>query len=78
MYPKLFFLPTKLICAHYVHADQHGAVKIPLKYLEKLPEAIKQVIKNEKPILDLCKGQKFSLKKLLQIIRIKKKTLSID
>ena len=51
-----------------VHADQHGAVKIPLKYLEKLPEAIKQVIKNEKPILDLCKDQKFSLKKLEDII----------
>jgi len=51
-----------------VHADQHGAVKIPLKYLEKLTEAIKQVIKNEKPILDLCKSQKFSLKKLEDII----------
>ena len=54
-----------------VHADQHGAVKIPLKYLEKLPEAIKQVIKNEKPILDLCKGQKFSLKKLEDILNKK-------
>ena len=54
-----------------VHADQHGTVKIPLKYLEKLPEAIKQVIKNEKPILDLCKGQKFSLKKLEDILNKK-------
>ena len=54
-----------------MHADQHGAVKIPLKYLEKLPEAIKQVIKNEKPILDLCKGQKFCLKKLEDILNKK-------
>ena len=51
-----------------VHADQHGAVKIPLKYLGTLPKAIKQVIKDEKPILDLCKGQKFSLKKLEGIL----------
>ena len=54
-----------------VHADQHGAVKISLKHLEKLPNAIKQVIKNEKPILDLCKDKKFSLKKLEDILNKK-------
>jgi len=56
-----------------VHADQHGVVKIPIKYLEKLAIAIKQVIKNEKPIIDLCKGQKFSLKKLENILNKKNK-----
>jgi regulator of RNase E activity RraA len=51
-----------------VHADQHGAVKIPSRYLQILPKAIKQVIKNEKPILDLCKSHNFSLKKLEDIL----------
>ena len=54
-----------------VHADQHGAVKISSKYLEKLPKAINQVIKNEKPILNLCKNQNFSLKKLENILNHK-------
>ena len=56
-----------------VHADQHGAVKIPFEYLEQLPKAINKVIKNEKPILDLCKGKKFSLKKLEAILNKKNK-----
>ena len=56
-----------------VHADQHGAVIIPLEYLEQLPKAINTVIKNEKPILDLCKGKKFSLKKLEAILNKKNK-----
>ena len=56
-----------------VHADQHGAVIIPAKYLDKLLLAIKQVIKNEKPILDLCKNNKFSLKKLENILNKKNK-----
>ena len=56
-----------------VHADQHGAVIIPPKYLDKLLLAIKQVIKNEKPILDLCKNNKFSLKKLENILNKKNK-----
>ena len=56
-----------------VHADQHGAVIIPPKYLDKLLLAIKQVVKNEKPILDLCKNNKFSLKKLENILNKKNK-----
>ena len=56
-----------------VHADRHGAVKIPLEYLEQLPKAINTVIKNEKPILDLCKGKKFSLDKLEAILNKKNK-----
>ena len=56
-----------------VHADKHGAVKIPINYIEKLPIAINQVFKNEKPILDLCKNKKFSLKKLEDILNKKNK-----
>ena len=44
-----------------IHADQHGAVKIPSKYLFKLPEAIKKVHLNEKPILNLCKKKVYNL-----------------
>ena len=56
-----------------VHADQHGAVKIPIEYLTKLPKAVNQVIANEKPILEMCKKKKFTLGKLLKIINKKKK-----
>ena len=54
-----------------IHADQHGVVKIPLKYLFKLPEAIKKVLLNEKPILNMCKKNKFSLKRLEKILKSK-------
>ena len=56
-----------------VHADQHGAVIIPIEYLTKLPKAVNQVIANEKPILEMCKKKKFTLGKLLKIINKKKK-----
>ena len=51
-----------------IHADQHGAVKIPIEYLKDLPKAVKQVLINEKPILDMCKKKKFTLEKLLKIL----------
>lgn len=56
-----------------VHADQHGVVKISYDYLKELPKAINYVVKNEKPILDLCKSSRFSLKKLEIILNDKKK-----
>jgi regulator of RNase E activity RraA len=51
-----------------IHADQHGVVKIPIEYLKDLPKAVKQVLINEKPILDMCKKKKFTLEKLLKIV----------
>ncbi|MBH19384.1 MAG: hypothetical protein CL851_03065 [Crocinitomicaceae bacterium] len=54
-----------------VHADHHGVVRIDPQYLKQLPLAIKHIVKNEKPILDLCKSKKFTLKKLEKILTIK-------
>ena len=56
-----------------IHADQHGAVKIPYKHLFNLPKAIKQIYKNEKPILNLCKSNKFSIQQLNKILNLKDK-----
>ena len=43
-----------------VHADRHGAVVIPLPFLEKLPAAIDLMARKEKVILDAAKKPGFN------------------
>tara|TARA_B100000579_G_scaffold76586_1_gene59296 strand:+ start:1498 stop:2187 length:690 start_codon:yes stop_codon:yes gene_type:complete len=52
----------------FIHADQHGAVIIPAEHSEKLPDAIRLVIKREKVILDACKREDFNYHILKQAI----------
>ena len=47
-----------------IHADQHGAVVIPLDIAAKLPDAAELCGRRETPILDIARSASFSLDKL--------------
>ena len=47
-----------------IHADQHGAVVIPLDIAAKLPDAAELCGRRETPILDIARSTSFSLEKL--------------
>ncbi len=51
-----------------LHADQHGAVVIPVELSEKLPKAIDLMVNREKVILDACKREDFDYQILRQAI----------
>lgn len=47
-----------------VHADQHGAVVVPMKFAHEVVAAAGRVADKEKVILDLCMGDGFTWAKL--------------
>jgi regulator of RNase E activity RraA len=47
-----------------IHADQHGAIVIPLDIAAKLPEAAELCGRRETPILEIARSPDFSLEKL--------------
>ena len=47
-----------------IHADQHGAVKIPLHAIEMLPKAIKFMQKKESYIIEAAQKDDFDIEKL--------------
>ena len=47
-----------------IHADQHGAVVIPLEAAREVPAAAARIAAKEKVILDIAKGPDFSFDKL--------------
>ena len=47
-----------------IHADQHGAVKVPIKSLEMLPRAIKFMHKKESHIIEAAKRDDFDIDQL--------------
>ena len=47
-----------------IHADQHGAVKVPDKSLEMLPRAIEFIQKKESHIIEAAKRDDFDIEKL--------------
>jgi regulator of RNase E activity RraA len=47
-----------------IHADQHGAVVIPLDVAAKLPDAAELCGRRETPILDIARSPSFTLEKL--------------
>lgn len=51
-----------------VHADQHGAVVIPLEVLDKIPAAIDLMARREKVILDAAKKDGFDLARLREAL----------
>ena len=48
----------------FIHADQHGAMTVPKKYLDALPHALELVVKKEVPILEAAKRKDFNIEKL--------------
>lgn len=51
-----------------VHADQHGAVVIPMEALHKIPAAIDLMARREKVILDAAKKNGFDLARLREAL----------
>jgi len=51
-----------------LHGDMHGVVNVPKEVAAKIPAAAEAVLEREQRILDLCRSQDFTLKKLREII----------
>ena len=47
-----------------IHADRHGAMTVPKKHFEALPEALRLVTDKEKPILKAARSSGFNIEKL--------------
>lgn len=52
-----------------IHADQHGAVLIPIETVKRLPAAIDTIIRREKVILDAIKKPGFSIEALRKAVK---------
>ena len=57
----------------FIHADRHGAMTVPKKHLDALPEALKLVTDREVPILKAARKSDFSLAKLKKAFEDSKK-----
>jgi len=47
-----------------IHADQHGAVVVPLAAVAKIPEAVELIVKREGRLLKAARADDFSIEKL--------------
>ena len=52
-----------------IHADQHGAIVIPLDIAAKLPEAAELCGRRETPILEIARSPDFTLEKLKEALK---------
>jgi regulator of RNase E activity RraA len=52
-----------------IHADQHGAVVIPVDVAAKLPDAAELCGRRETPILDIARSSSFTLDKLREALK---------
>ena len=51
-----------------IHADQHGAVVIPMEVAREVPAAAARIAAKEKVVLDIAKSPDFTFEKLRQAI----------
>ncbi len=51
-----------------IHADQHGAVVIPMEVAREVAAACRAVEDYERPMLQLCKSPEFSTDKLAELV----------
>lgn len=47
-----------------VHADQHGAVTIPVEIADRIPDAAMRIEAEERRIIDVCRSPEFSVDRL--------------
>lgn len=47
-----------------IHADQHGAVTIPLEIADRIPDAAARVEAEERRIIEVCRSPEFSVARL--------------
>jgi regulator of RNase E activity RraA len=52
-----------------VHADQHGALTIPLEIASQIPAAIAKVEADERRIISVCQSADFSPEKLKAVYK---------
>jgi regulator of RNase E activity RraA len=52
-----------------IHADQHGAIVIPIDVAAKLPDAAELCGRRETPILEIARSASFSLEKLKDALK---------
>jgi len=56
-----------------IHADQHGAVVVPIGSVKKLPQAIDLIMRREKTVLDAARSSDFDVDKLMNTIALTSK-----
>jgi hypothetical protein len=52
-----------------IHADQHGAVNVPLDIAAKIPEAVAKVEAAERQIIAVCQSRDFTADKLKELFK---------
>ena len=57
-------LGLEIKAGDFIHADQHGAMTVPSKYLDALPNALDLVVRREVPILKAAREKDFNIEKL--------------
>jgi 4-hydroxy-4-methyl-2-oxoglutarate aldolase len=50
-----------------IHADKHGVCLIPAEAAPRLARACAEVERRERPLLDICRSQDFSLEKYIEL-----------
>ena len=50
-----------------IHADKHGVCLIPHEISDRLAEACRTVEAAERPLLDICRGDQFTLEGYLKL-----------
>jgi 4-hydroxy-4-methyl-2-oxoglutarate aldolase len=50
-----------------IHADKHGVCLIPLEIAPKLVEACREVERQERPLLESCRSEQFSLEEYIKL-----------
>jgi len=54
-----------------IHADLHGAVKVPTELAAELPDAIRRHARHERRLIELCKSPSFSPAALEEALQVK-------
>jgi len=52
-----------------LHGDRHGIVNVPIEVAAAIPQAVKVLQRGEQKVIDLCRSNSFSVKKLAEIIK---------
>ena len=60
-------LGTEIRTGDLIHADKHGVCLIPLEVAPRLAEACAEVERRERPLLEICRSDSFSLEEYIKL-----------
>ena len=60
-------LGTEILTGDLIHADKHGVCLIPHDVAPRLAEACAEVERRERPILEICRSEGFSLEEYIKL-----------